>query len=122
MSPRVEGWYKIPARRGRRRYGSRCRSNLQAAAREIRRSRTQASLGGDVVDKNNRRKDGRQDSATRVMCKDLKRRRLAIYAPRILGSRTGTPTSRPRSTNGRRTVKSKREVGRTGPEFKNPSK
>ena len=89
--------YKIPARRGRGRYRSRYRLNLQAVAREIRCSRTQASLGGDVIDKNNGWKEGRQDSATRVTCKDLKRRRLAIYAPSILGSRTGTPTSQPRA-------------------------
>ena len=108
----------IPARRGRGRYGSRCRSNLQAAAREIGRSSTQASLGDDIVDKNDGQKDGRQDSATRVTCTDLKRRRLAIYAPRILSSRTGTPPSRSRSINGRRTVKLKREVGRTWQEFK----
>ena len=32
---RVKGWYKTPARRGRRQYRSRCRPNLQAAAMEI---------------------------------------------------------------------------------------
>ena len=106
-------------RRGRRRYGSRYRSDLQAAAKEIIRSITQVSLRGDVVEKNDGRKaNGRQDSAARVTWRDLKRRRLTIYAPRILSSRTGTPHSRPGSSNDRQTVKPTREMSRTGQEFK----
>ena len=117
-NPRVEGGYKTPARKGRRRYGSRCRTNLTAAAKEIRRSRTPGSLKDDVIEKNDGRQEGRQGSATRVTCK---RKRQASCTSTISDSRIGIPASRPRSPKGRRTVKSKREDGCTGLEFKNHS-
>ena len=114
-NPVAVGWYKTPARKGRRPYRSQCRPNLLAAAKVIRRSGTHTSLEGDVIDKNNGQKEDRQDSTRRVTCTHKRRGGNAL---RISSSRTGTLARRHRPTQGRQTVKLKKEMCRTGLEFK----
>ena len=88
---RDEGLLRVPVRRGRDRYGSKRRLTLHAAARGVLYSSTQARQRGDVTDKNDGQKvKDKQDSATRVMGLNRKRRGLTIYAPRNSGNRAGT--------------------------------